>query len=58
MKFQGNRDIHFSVLLLEVQQSQFGTRNTEFGGDGGMKSSHLCVFSYFKFLIFLIHKRI
>lgn len=28
MKFQGNRDFLFCVLMLEVQQSQFGTRST------------------------------
>lgn len=35
MKFQENGDILFCVVLLEVQQSQFGMRNTEFDGSGG-----------------------
>lgn len=48
MKFGENWDIRFCVLLLELQQGQFGARNTDFGVGGGMKSSHLCMFSSFK----------
>lgn len=35
MKFGENWDIHFCILLLEVQEGQFGARNTDFGVGGG-----------------------
>jgi len=51
MNFQQNGDI-FCVLLLEVQQSQFGTSNTEIEGAREMKSSLLHVLLlYFFYLL-------